>query len=68
MYIQWFGRDALTKEKPEKPLEFYIYIYILAEPVGLAPHSNVYLSVPGGGCSFLTKLFFPLMGGGRGLV
>ena len=25
MYIQWFGRDALTKEKPEKPLEFYIY-------------------------------------------
>ena len=37
-------------------------VYILAEPAGLAPHSNVYLSVPGGGCSFLTKLFFPLMG------
>ena len=39
-----------------------ISLYIkLAEPAGLAPHSNVYLSVPGGG-SFLTKLFFPLMG------
>ena len=24
MYVQWFGRDALTKEKPEKPLEFYV--------------------------------------------
>ena len=40
---------------------------ILAEPAGLAPHSNVYLSVPGGGVVF-DKTVFPAYGGGCGLV
>ena len=45
---------------PHSYLVARIYV-VLAEPAGLAPHSNVYLSVPGGG-SFLDKTVFPAYG------
>ena len=50
-----------------KLVGFYNNYNLLAEPAGLAPHSNVYLSVPGGSVVF-DKTVFPAYGGGRGLV